>query len=170
MAVFLSLRESSRLRQQAPQAFAHWRCRGQLVMRLQALVISPRMANITGTRSPVIDRRQAAAQPTDLRQQLIQADRLAPAHIHRTIHHLRRSQRLGQQRQQVLDIEEVAGLLAITEHTDWQPLLDALGKDADHPGVRRGWILPRAKDIEETKDRRLQTMLAAIEIQVDRKS
>ena len=67
-------------------------------MRLQTLVVSPRMTNIAGARRLVIDRRQAATQLTNLRQQLIQTHSFIPADVYRPLNDLRRGQRLSQQR------------------------------------------------------------------------
>jgi transposase len=106
------------------------------------------MAMATMPEPGTLNRRQAAAQHADLSQQLVETYRLAPTHIERITHHLLAEQALHQQHDQIPHIEEIAGLLTITEDADRQPLLRTLGEDTDHPGVRRGWILARPEDIE----------------------
>ena len=100
------------------------------------------MADIARTRLAVGHLRQAAEHLAHSLQQLIEADRLAVPHIYRAGRHHLVAQALYQQRYQIVDVEEVAGLLAIAEDGDRPAGQGALGEDADHPGVHQRQLDP----------------------------
>src|SRR5690606_32535651 len=117
----------------------------------QPRIVRSRMADIPPARCVVIHWWQITKHIADGRQQLVQRSGLVEPHIGRTFRGFLALQCLHQQLNQIPNIEEVAGLLAITEHRDGQALLRPLGEDADYAGIRRRRILTRAVDIEEAE-------------------
>src|SRR5947207_2635201 len=124
------------------------------------------MADVTGTRRAKANGRQLADHGFKGFKHLLESRRLIPADIHCADLDLRFLDGLHQHVHQILDVDKIPSLLAITEHGDRQAFLRALAENADHTGVWRRRILTRAEDVEEAENHRFQTMLAAIEIEV----
>ena len=124
------------------------------------------MTDVAGARRAIADRWQFTDHFLQRLQHLLEVHRLIPADVHRAHFHFRLVDCLHQHVDQILDIEEIAGLLTIAEHGDRQTFLRPLAENADDPGIRRGRILAWAEDVEEAEDHRLQTMLATVEIEV----
>src|SRR5579863_20681 len=63
-----------------------------------------------------------------------------------------------QMRNRVPDKNEVARLLAVSEHVDVEALRSSSGENADHAGIGRGGILPRSVYVEESQAHAGNTM------------
>ncbi len=94
------------------------------------------MLDVTGTCRAVSHGRQLADHLTQGLQQLVQTCHAIEADVDRADFHLRFLQRLYQQRNQILDIEEIARLFAVAEQADRYALQCPLGEDAYHTRVR----------------------------------
>src|SRR3990167_7034738 len=86
-------------------------------------------------------------------QQLQQGMTLSGADIEYSANTFRPVSRARKQLREIGHIHEIARLRTIAVYRDRLIPLQAIDKNADHARIRRGWILPQAVDIEETKRR-----------------
>lgn len=120
--------------------------------------VRERVANVARALRAVLGSRRSAEDQRELAVELVQRRRLAGRDVDAVVADAVADRGVEHGADDVIDVDEVARLLTISEDGHRLVAQQAVDEDADDPGVRTRRILPRSVHVEEAQPDRRETV------------